>query len=331
MRQANVPAREQAQVISAKSRVDRVTDRALREAQRKTPTPGHRRPSRSDVDAYKVRIAALTEAHRIEFEPIDWDEIVECGPVAPDISRDSESAAAKRALMEYRPSVMDNLLGREQERRRELMLKVGEAAKADTKRYAHAKAFTERHNRLLALAPEVRALKLHAIANALKANDIVQALGDVLEGLSLTAQGPGRIVAVVDLPDFVSLPDKKCGLGPTGPSYTEASMADRCQMQLTCAAALILRVAAEVLQVAPINTVEVVARLCRHDDPDGADLQTVAHVEISLAAMKEQQLTDADPAQILTGLGARLDWSDARGLAPIEGEFDTRKAGRVAA
>lgn len=323
--------REQAQVISAKSRVDRVADRALRETQRKARTAGRRRPTRPDVDAYKARIAALTEAHRIEFERVDWDEIVECGPVAPDISRDSESAAAKRALMEYRPSLMDSLLGREKERRRELMLKVGEAAKADTELYARAKAIAERHNKLLALAPEVRALKPQAIANALKANGIVAELEDVVEGLSLTAPAPGRIVAIVDLTEFDALPDEKCSLGPAGPGYGEVSMADRCQLQLTHAASLVLRVAAEVLQIAPVEGVEVVARLCRRDDHDGADLETVVHVKISLAAFKKLQLKDVDPGPTLTGLGARLDWSDARGLAPIEGEFDARNAAKAAA
>ena len=331
MRPTNVTTREQAPVISATSRVDRVADRALRDTQRKARTAGRRRPSRPDVDAYKARIAALTEAHKIEFERVDWDEIVECGPVAPDISRDSESAAAKRALMEYRPSIMDNLLGREKERRRELMLKVGEAAKADTELYAYAKQVAERHNKLLALAPDVRALKLPAIANALKANGIVQALENVVEGLSLIAPGPGRIVAILDLPEFDVLPDEKCSIGAAGPSYGEISMADRCQMQLTCAASLVLRIAAEVLQIAPIDTVEVVARLCRHDDHEGDDLETVVHVNVSLAAFKKLQLMDVDPGPTLTGLGARLDWSDARGLVPIEGEFDTRKSARVAA
>ena len=325
-------SKDSAQVISAKSRIDRVADRAMRETQRKARNVGRRRPSRPDADAYKARIAALTEAHKIEFERVDWDEIIECGPVAPDISRDSESAAARRTLIEYRPSMMDSLLGREKERRRELTLKVGEAAKADTELYARAKAIAERHNKLLSLAPEVRALKLHAIAGALKANGIVEELEDVVEGLSLTAEGPGRIVAILDLPEYDALPDEKCTLGATGPAFAEVSAEDLGQLQLTCAASLALRVAAEILQVAPIDAVEVVARLCRRDDHDGEDLETVLHVKVPLVALKRLPLKDLDPAPALTAMGARLDWSDTGGLQPIQGgEFANVKGARAAA
>jgi hypothetical protein len=325
-----VTTREQAQVISAKSRVDRIADRGLRESQRKVRGTVRRKPSRADVAAYKARIAALTEAHKIEFERVEWDEIVECGPVAPDISRDSESAAAKRALLEYRPSIIDNLLGREQQRRRELLQKVSEAARADIELLARGKAYAERHNKLLALAPDVRALKVEAIAGALKANGIVEALEHVVEGLSLTAPTPGRIVAMLDLPEFDAIPDEKCSVGAAGGTYSDIPMPDRCQLQLKCAASLVLRVAVEVLQVAPLEAVEVIGRQCRHDDHEGGDMETVLHAKVSLAALKKVQLMDADPAPALSAMGLRLDWSDARGLAPIEGESATPRA-RVAA
>lgn len=310
--------REQATVISAKSRVDRVADRALRETQRKARAAGtRRRATRAEADAYKARIAALTEAHKIDFERVDWDDIIETGPVAPDLSRDSVSAAAKRALMEYRPSIMDSLLGREKERRRELQAKISEAAKEDAELYARAKAYADRHNQLLKAAADVRVLKLPAIVAALKANGIVEALEDLVEGLKVTTEGPGRLVALLDLPEFDSLPDEKCALGPTGVGYVEVSMEERCQLQLTSAASLALRVAAELLQVAPVEAVEVVGRLCRKDDDTGAELETVLHVKVPLVALKRIPLKDMDPAPALTAMGARLDWSDARGLAPI--------------
>jgi len=309
--------RDQVQVIAAKSRVDRVADRALRETQRKARNAaGRRRPTRPEADAFKARVAALTEAHKIEFERVDWDDIVEMGPVAPDISRDSVSAAAKRALMEYRPSVMDSLLGREKDRRRELQAKISEAAKADVEIYQRAKAYADRHNQLLKLALDVRAMKLPALSGALKANGVTEALEDVVEGLALATEGPGRLVALVTIPEFDAIPEERCSMGPAGASYSEIPMTDRCQMQLACATSLVLRVAAEVLQVVPVEAVEVIARQCRKDD-DGSDLEPVLHVRVPLAAPKRIPLKDMEPAQALTAMGARLDWSDARGLNVI--------------
>lgn len=303
-------------IIAPKSRVDRITDRSIREDDRKNRQGRRRRPTKADVDKYDALIARLTKVHQAAFEPIDWDEIVETGPVAPSVARDAVSQAARRKLTQYRPSLMDSLLGREQEVRRALTAKVLEAGKADAALYAEAKAYAEEHNRLLRLAPDVRAMKPGAIAAAVKGRDGLAELRDVLEGMALDVVG-ARLVVRIDLMEFDALPDEAAVASAVGPSFAKLSPVERSELQLANACSAALRAAVEVLEVAPADTVELLARALRPSGLSEADMDPVLYLKIPRAALKKLDLRKLDAAPIATAFAARIDWAAQRGLAPI--------------
>lgn len=192
------------------------------------------------------------------------------------------------------------------------------AAKADAELYAKAKAIADRHNRLLAVSPDVRALKVEAVGGALKANDAVAALKDAVEGFALHLEGDRRLVAQVDLIEFDALPDEACVAGAGAPFYREIPLSDRFELQLANAASVSLRAAVEVLQVAPVDAVEVVARVCRPGGMTETDMDPVLYVKVPAALLAKMQLAKLDAAPTLTALSARVDWTSTRGLAPIE-------------
>jgi len=302
-----------AHIIAAMSRIDRVAGRGIRERDRRLRTPGRPRPSRREIELHEAMIARLTRVHQVTFRPIDWARIEADGPVAPMISRDAVSSVARQNLANYRPSLVDNLLGLEREKRRELTHRVVEAAKADAELYAQAKAQAAAHNRVLALAPEVRAMNAEAIAGVLKANGADLALKDVVEGFRIVADGKSRLIGQLDLWEYDALPDEACASS----GYVPVSETDRGQLQLANACAVALRAAIEILQIAPVATVDVVARVCRPGGLAEADLEPVLHVQVPAEAVAKPHFHKLDATEAAAALGARIDWSPARGLGPI--------------
>lgn len=307
-----------ATVIASMSRVDRAAGRSVREADRKRRATARRRPSRSEVEAHQALITRLTQAHKVAPKRVDWDHILAEGPVAPAIARDALSAAARRKLAEYRPSLMDSLLGVEREKRRELTEKVLEAAKADAELWARAKVEADVHNRLLALAPDIRALKVEAIAGALKVQGAPKVFKDILEAFTIHQPTPERIVARIDLLEFDALPDEACLSGATSAAWIAMSAADRAELQLANACSMALRAAVEVLQVVRIDAVEVVARVCRPGGLTEADMRPVLHMKLPAAVLAGLQLRKLDAAPTVAALGARMAWAPERGLSPID-------------
>lgn len=306
-----------ASVIACVSRVDRAAGRTIRERDRRLRGAERRRPGRGDVEACETLIRRLTEIHKIDFKRIDWAEIEAKGPVMPTIARDAVSAAARKRLQDYRPSLFETLLGLERERRRELTDKVVEAARLDAELWARAKAEAEAHNRTLALAPDVRALKPEAIAGVLKANGAAHALKELCEGFSLRAEA-GRLVAQVDLLEYDALPDETCKTVGPAMAYAELPEDERRQLQLANAASVVLRAAAEVLQAAPVDSIDVVARVCRPGGLAETDLEPVLYVKVPAAAFAKLELKKLDAAPMLAAFAAKMDWSATRGFVPID-------------
>lgn len=307
-----------ATVIASMSRVDRATGRLARDSDRKLRATSRRRATRADVEAQQRLHSRLTEIHKVTPKRVDWDRILAEGPVVPAIARDAMSAAARRKLSEYRPSLMDSLLGVERERRRELTEKVIEAAKADAELWARAKAEADTHNRLLALAPGVRALQVEAIAGALKVQGVAMNLKDIVEGLTIHQPTPERLVARVDLLEFDALPDETCLSGATSATWLGMSPAERADLQLTNACSVVLRVAVELLQVVSVEAAEVVARVCRPGGLTEADMQPVLHVKVPTAVLAKLQLRKLDAGPAAAALGARMAWTPGHGLGPID-------------
>lgn len=311
-------ARPPAQILAPLSRVDRVAVRSLREGERRRRAGERRRAGKADVEAYEALIARLTEAHHVVFNRIDWAKFEEDGPMAPTVPRDAVSSVARRKLADYRPTLADSLLGRERDRRRALTEKVVEAAKADAALYARAKAEADDHNRMLSLAAEVRALNPDAIAGVLKVNGAAKALKEVAESFSLRAEGV-RLVVQVDLIEFDALPDEACKASAAGVvSRTELPAAERAQLQLANACSVALRAAVEVLQAAPVEMVEVIARVCRPGGLADTDFDPVLYVKVPAMAIAKANLKKMEAPTVVTALGPRLNWTAARGLAPIQ-------------
>lgn len=307
-------------IIATMSRVDRATKKALRERERKERSTARRSSAPELAARYAALFEQLTRAHCQKYERRDWAKIAEVGPVEPSVRAHALEKKARRALANYRPGVIDGLLGLQADRRRALTARVLEAAKKDAELYARAKRNADLHNLDVGLAAAITALEFPAIEAALKAHLPLPELQPILEGLAVEMPGPGRLVVHIDVLELDALPDESIGLDDAGRSvHAMISPGARREMHLTHVCSVALRVGQEVMSVVPIDRIEVLARCCL-PSPKGrgeTEQQPIVHLRLTHQQLTSMDLRRMEPVSTLTALGGRLDWDVGRGFAPI--------------
>lgn len=307
-------------IIATMSRVDRATKKALRARERKAREGVKRSTAPSLAADYEVLFERLTRAHCVKYERRNWRDVLETGPVEPAVRANTLEKKARHALANYRPGVIDGLLGLQADRRRALAAKVLEAAKKDAELFARAKRNAELHNLDLELAETMMALELGSIERALKAHLSAEELTPILEGLGVDMPAPGKLVVHLDVLELDAMPDERVGLNENGRSvHAYMSGAERREMHLANVCAVVLRIGVEVLSVVPIDKVEILARcfLPGGAGRDALDQHPILHVSLSHEAVRAMDLRRMEPVSTVTSLGARISWEIDRGFSPI--------------
>lgn len=306
-------------IIATMSRVDRATKKALRARERKERAAVRRSTAPELATRYMELFEQLTRAHCVKYERRDWARIIETGPVEPAVQAHALEKKARKALANYRPGVIDGLLGLQQDRRRALAAKVLEAAKKDAQLYSQAKRNAELHNLDLSLATAIMAWDFNAIEAALKAHVPVQDLAGIIEGLGVDMPTPGRLVVHLDVLELDAMPDESVALTEAGKSvHSPLSSAARREMHLANVCSAVLRVGVEVLSVVPIEKIDLLARgFLPGKTADGFEQHPILHVRLSHEALRQMDLRRLEPVSTVSALGARISWEIERGFAPI--------------
>lgn len=305
-------------IIATMNRIDRATKKALRDRERKERPTAKRSTSPTVANAYEALFEQLTRAHCVGYERLDWNEIATRGLVEPAIRRNELELKARHKLATYQPGLFDALFGNGADRRRALAEKVLEAAKKDAELYAQAKHNAEVHNLDVNLAGSVMALDLNAIETALKAHVPVQSLAKVLEGFAVTMPAPGKLVVYIDALELDAMPDESIDIGENDRSvYRPLPEGLRYEMHLANVCAVTLRVGLEVMQVVPVDAVDIVTRCCLPNRRGDVEQHPVVHVKLPHHALKAMDMRRLEPVSTITALGGRLDWEVGAGFSPI--------------
>lgn len=305
-------------IIPTMNRIDRVTKKALREQERKARLTARRPTGPSVAAAYEAMFEQLTRSHCVGYERLDWNEIATRGLVEPAMRRNELEQKARRKLANYQPGLFDALFGMGAERRRALAEKVLEAAKKDAEIFAQAKHNAEVHNLDVNLAGSIMALNLNAIETALKAHLPIKLLNQILEGFAVTMPTPGRMVIYIDGLELDAIPDESVDIGEEGKSvYRPLPPSLRYEMHLANICAATLRVGLEVMQVVPLDAVDILTRCMLPKASGDVSQYPVMHVNLPHHALKAMDMRRLEPVSTITALGGRIDWEAARGFAPI--------------
>jgi hypothetical protein len=305
------------------TRVERVAKRLARDKDRQDRFARHaERPeaSAAEATALQARITALTECHRIDYDPTDWAAVAARGLLERPSRSNVNEVAARRALTSYRPSFMDRLLSLEQDKRRVLVGRVAEAASKDEAAYRAARSVVDAHNAEVEFAMRLIELDVPSIEASLVKNTSLSAIGPAIEGLQIHVPTRGRLAVVVSGLDLDDMPDESCETGTAGKlvfrPMTRIAMAE---LHRRCIAAAALRVAAETLAAAPVEWVEVVMECDITDRVNGETQRArVLHVKVGHRALTDMDLQKADPVETIDRFGARYDWMGGDGFAPID-------------
>jgi hypothetical protein len=307
-------------VVATMTRIDRATKRAQREQERRTRTQSRRGTAPELAARYEALFEQLTRAHCVKYERVKWREILDTGLVEPAVKAHALEQKARHALANYNPGIIDSLFGLGADRRRTLNERVLIAAKKDAELYTRAKRNAEIHNLDVNLAPGVMAFDLASIQAALQAHLPVDELRAILEGVAVDLSAAGKLVVHVDVLELDALPDESVGIGEHGRSiHAVIPPAMRHELHLANVCSTILRVAVEVMSVAPVDSIQLLAR-CVPPPVNGyeaGNAEPILHVRISHQALSAMDLRRLEPVSAVTALGGRVNWDIQHGFSPI--------------
>jgi hypothetical protein len=209
------------------------------------------------VSAYRARVAALTDCHRIPYAPKDWAAVAAKGLVDNPVRTNVNGAAARRALLSYRPTFWDRLFGLDQDRRRLLNARVAQEESKDEAAYRAAYKAAAEHNAEVEFAMKLVALDLRAVRASLAKNTTIGEIGPAIEGYDLTVPARGRLAVTIAGLEQDDMPDERCEIGDDGKGvYQPLSRAAMSGLHRANICSAALRVGAELLSAAPVATVE---------------------------------------------------------------------------
>lgn len=307
-------------ILATMNRIDRATKQALRERERKERAAGKRKPLEVAVAEIEQRLEQLTRIHCVKYERRDWHEAAQRTLVEPSVKPHAKEQAARRALANYRPGIIDSLFKLEADKRRRLAERVLEAAREDAILYAKAKRAADTHNLDIKLAPGMLALEVETIDNALQAHVPAAELAPVLEGLQVSVPAVGKLTLYLDYLELDAMPDEVCVADDDGkPVFRAMPAPQRHELHLLNVCSATLRAVVEVMSVTPVDAVDVLGR-CHLFNPATREFEPfpVLHLKATHEALSRMDLRRLEPVSAVTAMGGRIDWEISRGLAPIQ-------------
>lgn len=296
--------------------LDRENAREARAAERQGRTDA---PAGA-VAAYRKHVAALTECHRIPYAPKDWAAVAARGVVEMPVRNNTNGAAARRALMRYRPTLWDRLLGLDVDKRRLLTARVAQEESKDEAAYRAAFKAAVEHNTEVEFALKLVNLDIRTIHAALAKHTTIGEVGPAIEGFNLTVPSRGRLVATVAGLELDDMPDERCEIADNGQGmYQPMSRAAMSALHRANICSAALRVGAEVLSAAPVSIVEVIVECDIVDQASGeAKRHPVLQLKLAHRALAETTLARLDAVEAVKDFGGRMDWTSGASFAPID-------------
>jgi len=267
---------------------------------------------------YEETIAAMTQAHRIEFQRRAWLTLATT-PTRPEPERnDAHQQTAQRRLDDYRPGMFSRLLRREDSDRQKHADKISAGRARDDADHADRVAKMSEYNADIEFAQKVVERSPNALIKALDRYSALGALPFSVEGID-TIFIDERVVAVVDGLDFEDIPEESITLLKSGKASIKALPSTKrheIHRDTICSAAA--RVALEFLSVLPITEVEVLMLTDVLDRSSGhIESLPVLHVRMTEQAAGTLNFGRADPSALIERLGGHMEWNKKDGFRQL--------------
>ena len=267
--------------------------------------------------AYAELIRGLVEAHRVAFSRRDWSLGRE-QPGAEPLRTNAAEGAAVATRDAYRPGALSRALGIAGGRRARLERAVGRAREADERAHREACEAVGARNARIAAEAAVIALESGPVMDVVEALSAEARLPIALTGLSLEFGGE-HLVALADCVDVDGLPDERVTLLQSGKASVKPLAKARIhELHRDTACALAARMAVEILQALPVETVDIVVNCNLLDRGSGMlERRPVLSLRATAQAIATVNLDRADPSLLIEHLGGRFAWTKRDGFAAL--------------
>ena len=306
-------------------RTMRAMDRAAKQAERQRIAHERAMTRQAHLDAsaqaaadHDAMIDALTGAHRILFQRIDWLTLATAPPPAEPERSDMHERTMLAALEDYRPGWIARTFGREIKERQRLAVQIEIARDRDSAVFDELQGDVARQREQIAIAQRLVHREPDAVFDAL---DTRSSLGDLpfsVEGLTAKLVD-GRLIAIVDGLDLEDMPEQSITLLQSGKASLKTITAAKRQELLRdslCSAAV--RVAAECLMAVPFDMAEVLM-LTDLLNPGTGHIHSVPvlYLRATAQALEAINLERAESAALAERLGGHMSWNKRDGFKEI--------------
>lgn len=314
-------------IAAAQRRAERDAVRRQRELERQHKQHAkmlEREGARYEADVYQNHIDVLRSVHKDCGASVDWTSVGNAREPVPPIPDTHHERIAAQALANYRPGLLDRLLGRVEARRTTLAAEVEAARMSDSvaheaalRKHAGDRADWEEQRGLAERVLAGDAATYMEVLRELDPFSEIEALGSSVE-FEAASGGPIEARVYVHAEDVIPGEIKSVTQsGKLSVKKMPQGQFNELYQDYVCGSAL--RVAREILAILPVQSV-IVTMIGDLLDTATGHLEPcpVVSAAIPRATLERLNFDAIDPSDALRNFVHRMDFKKTRGFAAVE-------------
>lgn len=277
-----------------------------------------------DVDVFENLIERLTTMHHDAAPVIDWRQIADATSPTEPKHRDVNEIAAQDAWANYKPSMMDKVLGRAERRKDELLEAVSQAQDEDrtvfeqaTRQYEDALVEWELDRQF---ARRVLDGDADAWLEVVQDLSPFEEIAQVGSQVSVAVGSGGVVAATIQVRGDSTVPSEKKALLQSGKLSTKKMPKgefNELYQDSVCSAAL--RVANDLFSLLPADMAIVTAVDKMLNTGSGhMEEQPVLSVAVPRQTLNQINLPRVDPSDSMGNFVHRMDFKRTKGFGPVD-------------
>lgn len=270
------------------------------------------RRNQLEVEEYENYIEMLKSVHKECTKPINWQKEANTPPPFEPGTMGPEEKLATQRLNEYKPSFLDRLFKKEEEKRKELEVEIAVARSKDHAALEDWKARVELAKQVLAGNPEAYAVVL---ANENPFDDIAEVRSS-LEWM----MDSKRVEVILDArsEEVVPLEEKKLN-ARGGVTRKKMSKSQRYDIYQDFVCSCVLRIAREFFAILPVEEVLVHVQGDFLDTTTGHEKEeTILSVLFSREKFSSINFNRIDPSDCISTFPHNMKFLKTKGFQPVK-------------
>lgn len=286
----------------------------LRKLQREQANLLERQRAAYEVEAYENYIEMIQSIHKESDDPVNWEALRDAPPPYPKGEAGPKETAARKALEEYRPGVLEKWLGRAEKRRAELEQQIMEARQSDQEDYKLWEQTAE-------LARKITAGDTDTYLQAIEEMDPFEDLVEFGSGFEISVWDDAQTIEVeFEVHSDRVIPKEVKSLTKTGKlSVRNMTKTAYYQLEQDYVCSCAIRIARDLFALLPVSRVLIHATDEQLNTATGyPERVTILSVLIDRPTLLRLNLERIDCSDAMENFQHRMKFLKTRGFQPVE-------------